>query len=69
MHQMSHCVVPCTWYPENQLRKKLNLCILLQANKNIICKDQITIQNMDSQFKYEQLHIPAKIAIIKLFKF
>ena len=57
------------WYPDNQLRKKLNLCMLLQANKNIICKDQIRIQNMYSQFKYEQLHIPAKTAVIKLLKF
>ena len=23
------------WYPDNELRKKLNLCMLLQANKKI----------------------------------
>ena len=35
------------WYRNNQLRQKLNLCILLlQANKNILCKNQIRIQNM-----------------------
>ena len=34
------------WYPDNQLRTKLNLCMLLQANKNILCKNQIRIQNM-----------------------
>ena len=31
-------------YPDKQLKKKLNLCMLLQANKNIICKDEIGIQ-------------------------
>ena len=34
------------WYPGNQLSKKFNLCMLLQANKNMISKDQIKIQNM-----------------------
>ena len=29
----------------------------LQANKNILCKNQIKIQNMYYQFKYEQLYI------------
>ena len=57
------------WYPDNQLRKKLNLCMLLQANKNILCKNQIRIQNMSQQFKYEQLHISAKTAEIKLLRF
>ena len=57
------------WYPDNQLRKKLNLSMLLQANKNILCKNQIRIQNMYQQFKYEQLHISAKTAVIKLSKF
>ena len=57
------------WYPDNQLRKKLNLCMLLQANKNILCKNQIRIQNMYQQFKYQQLHISAKTAVIKLLKF
>ena len=52
------------WYLDNQLRKKLDLCMLLQANKNILCKNQITIQNMD-----EHLHISAKTAVIKLLKF
>ena len=57
------------WYPDNQLRKKLNLCMLLQANKNILCKNQIRIQNMHLQLKYDQLHISTKTAVIKLFKF
>ena len=56
------------WYPDNQLRKKLNLCMLLQANKNIFSKNQM-IQNMSQQFKYEQLHISAKTKEIKLLKF
>ena len=56
------------WYPDNQLRKKLNLCKLLQANKNILCKNQIRIQSMSYQFKYEQLHISAKTTEIKLLR-
>ena len=32
------------WYPNNQLRKKINLCMLLQANKRILSKNQIRIQ-------------------------
>ena len=56
------------WYPDNQLRKKLNLCMLLQANKNIFSKNQM-IQNMSQQFKYEQLHISAKITEIKPLRF
>ena len=32
------------WYPGNQLRKKLHM--LLQANKKILCKNQIRIKNM-----------------------
>ena len=56
-------------YPDNQLRKKLNLCMLLQANKNILCKNQIRIQSMYYQFKYEQLHISAETKEIKLLKF
>ena len=56
------------WYPDNQLRKKLNLCMLLQANKNIFSKNQM-IQNMSQQFKYEQLHISAKTIEIKLLRF
>ena len=43
--------------------------MLLQANKNILCKNQIKIQNMYWQFNYEQLHISAKTAVIKLLKF
>ena len=54
---------------DNQLWKKLNLCLLLQANKNIPCKNQIRIQNMCQQFSYEQLPISAKTAKIKLLKF
>ena len=57
------------WYPDNQLRKKLNLCMLLQVNKNFICKDQIRIQNMYQQFKYGKLHISAKTAAMKPLKF
>ena len=56
------------WYPYNQLRKKLNLSMLLEANKNILCKNQIGMQNMYYQFKYEQLHISAKTTDIKLLK-
>ena len=33
------------WYLENELRTKLNLCMLLQANKKILWKNQIRIQN------------------------
>ena len=43
--------------------------MLLQANKNILFKNQIRIQNMYWQFKYEKLHISAKTAVIKLLKF
>ena len=56
------------WYPDNQLWKKLSLCMLLLANKNILCKNQIRIQNMYWQFKYEQLHISAKTTEIKLLE-
>ena len=56
------------WYPDNQLRKKLNLCMLLEADKNILCKNQIRIQNMHYRFEYEQLHISAKTTEIKLLK-
>ena len=41
--------------------------MLLRANKNILCKDQIRIQNMYEQFTYEQIQISAKAAVIKLF--
>ena len=34
------------WYPDNQLKKKTNLYMLLQASKNILCKNQIRMQNM-----------------------
>ena len=34
--------------------------MLLQANKNILCKNQIRIQIMYWQFQYEQVHISAK---------
>ena len=57
------------WYFDNQLRKKLNLCMLLEANKNIVCKNQIRIQYMYQHFKYEQLLISAKPTEIKLLKF
>ena len=42
------------WYPDNQLKKKLNLCMLLPANKNIfarikkeykICISNLTMKN------------------------
>ena len=56
-------------YPDDQLRKKLNFYMPLQANKNILCKNQIKTQNMYQQFKYEQLRISAKTAKIKLLKF
>ena len=54
------------WYPDNQHRKKFNLCMLLQANKN---KNQIRIQNMYWQFQYEKLHISAKTTEMSLLKF
>ena len=43
--------------------------MLLQTNKNILCKNQIRIQNKYKQFKYEQLHISAKTAVVNLLKF
>ena len=43
--------------------------MLLQANKNILCENQIRIQNMYLQFKYERLHISAKTTKIKLLKY
>ena len=43
--------------------------MLLQVNKNILCKNQIRIQNMYWQFQYEQLHISAKTTEMKLLKF
>ena len=42
--------------------------MLLQANKNILCKNQFRIQNMYKQFKFQQLHISAETAEIKLLK-
>ena len=57
------------WYPDNQPWKQLNLSMLLQANKNILCKNPIRIQNKYQQFKYEQLQISAKTTEIKLLKF
>ena len=41
----------------------------MQANKNILCKDQIRIQNMYQQFKYEKLNMSAKNAVLRLLKF
>ena len=43
--------------------------MLLQPNKNILCKNQIGIQNMYSQFKYEELHISPDATEIKLLRF
>ena len=49
--------------------------MLLQANKNILCKNQIRMQNKYEQlhkyeqFNYEQLHISAKTTEIKLLRF
>ena len=37
--------------------------------KHILCKNQLRIQNMYKQFKYEQLHVSAKTTEIKLLKF
>ena len=34
------------WYSDNQLRKKLNLRMLLKANENTLFKNQIRIQSM-----------------------
>ena len=39
--KMSYYVVLCY-----QLRKKINLYMLLETNNNILCKNQIRIQNM-----------------------
>ena len=41
----------------------------MQANKNILCKEQIRIQNMYQQVKYEKLNISAKGAVARLLKF
>ena len=38
------------WYPDDQVRKKINLYMLRQANKDILGKNQIRIQNMYQQF-------------------
>ena len=43
--------------------------MLLEANKNILWKNQIRMQNMYWQFKDKQLHISAKTKEIKLLKF
>ena len=43
--------------------------MLMQANKNILFKNRIRVQNMYQQFKYEQLHISASTTKIKLLKF
>ena len=52
------------WYPGNQLRKILTLCMLLAASKQKhFYKNQIRIQHMYYQFKYEQLHISAKTTV------
>ena len=32
------------WYPDNQLREKLNLCILLQANENIFARIKYVLE-------------------------
>ena len=53
------------WYPDNQLKKKLNICMLCI----LVSKNQVRMQNMYKQFKYKQLHISAKITEIKLLKF
>ena len=42
--------------------------MLLQANKNILCKNQIRIQNTYQQFKYEQLNVSAQTTEIILLK-
>ena len=34
--------------------------MLLQPNNNILCKNQLRIQNIYHQIKNEQLHISAK---------
>ena len=45
------------------LGKKPNLWMLLQANKSILCMNQVRIQNIYWQFRYEQWHISAKTAV------
>ena len=43
--------------------------MLLEATKNILCKNQIRMQDMYKQFKYEQLNISAETTVMKLLKF
>ena len=57
------------WDPDNQLMRKRNFYMLLQANKSIPCNKQIRTQNMYQKFNYEKLHISAKTTEIKLLKF
>ena len=40
------------WDPDNQYRKKLNLCMLLQANKNILFKNEMRIKKSNENTKY-----------------
>ena len=56
------------WYRDSQLRKKLNLRMLLETNENILCKNQI-MQNLSLQFKYVQLHISDNTTEVKLLRF
>ena len=43
--------------------------MLLEANKNILWKNQIRMQNVYWQFKDKQLHVSAKTTEIKLLTF
>ena len=54
------------WYPDDRLKKKLNLCMLLQANKNIFARIK---KEYKIYISNEQLHISARTTEIKLLKF
>ena len=45
------------WYTDNQIMKKLNLCMLLQVNKNILCKNQMRIQNSINKFYSNYIYL------------
>ena len=57
------------WNLDTQPRKKINWCMVLQANKNILRKNPIRMQNISQQFKYQQLDISPNTTKIKLLRF
>ena len=48
------------WNFDDQFRKKTEFLYATVSKEKRPCKNQIRIQNMHQQFKYEQLHISAK---------